>query len=65
MKKEIIMKLLNAALAVGDDRIQMQSRGYVVPDLFTHGTSQQRMSWFKKGFEAGNINGDDTFYEEI
>lgn len=60
-----IEEAMNAAEAVGDDRIQMQSRGYVVPDSFTHGTSQQRMSWFKKGFETGNVNNGDTFKEEI
>lgn len=60
-----IEEAMNAAQAVGDDRIQMQSRGYVVPDSFTHGTSQQRMSWFKKGFETGNVNNGDTFGEEI
>jgi predicted metalloprotease len=60
-----IEEAMNAAQAVGDDRIQMQSRGYVVPDSFTHGTSLQRMSWFKKGFETGNVNNGDTFNEEI
>lgn len=52
---------LNAASAVGDDRIQKQTQGYVVPDGFTHGSSAQRVSWFKKGFEQGNINACDTF----
>lgn len=52
---------LAAANAVGDDRIQMQSQGYVVPDGFTHGTSEQRMRWFKKGFDAGNLDDWDTF----
>lgn len=60
-----IEEAMNAAQAVGDDRIQMQSRGYVVPDSFTHGTSEQRMSWFRKGFETGNVNNGDTFNEEI
>jgi len=60
-----IEEAMNAAQAVGDDRIQMQSQGYVVPDSFTHGTSQQRMSWFKKGFATGNVNNGDTFKEEI
>lgn len=54
---------LNAASAVGDDRIQMQSQGYVVPDAFTHGTSDQRMHWFKKGLQTGDINQGDTFKE--
>jgi predicted metalloprotease len=52
---------LNAASAVGDDRIQRQSQGYVVPDAFTHGTSEQRVRWFKKGLETGDINQGDTF----
>ena len=52
---------LAAASAVGDDRIQRESQGYVVPDSFTHGTSEQRMRWFKKGFEAGDLSEWDTF----
>ncbi|MHB8963077.1 MAG: KPN_02809 family neutral zinc metallopeptidase [Saccharofermentanales bacterium] len=52
---------LTAASAVGDDRIQKQARGYVVPDSFTHGTSEQRSRWFKKGFAAGTIEDGDTF----
>ena len=60
-----IEEAMNAAQAVGDDRIQMHSQGYVVPDSFTHGTSKQRMTWFKKGFETGNVNNGDTFGEEI
>ncbi|MHB1017135.1 MAG: KPN_02809 family neutral zinc metallopeptidase [Coriobacteriia bacterium] len=52
---------LTAANAVGDDRIQRESQGYVVPDSFTHGTSEQRMRWFKKGFESGNLDDWDTF----
>jgi predicted metalloprotease len=46
---------LNAASAVGDDRLQKQSQGYVVPDAFTHGTSAQRVEWFSKGFESGEM----------
>lgn len=52
---------LTAASAVGDDRLQKQARGYVVPDSFTHGTSEQRSRWFKKGFESGTIEDGDTF----
>jgi predicted metalloprotease len=58
-----IEEALNAAAAVGDDRLQMQSQGYVQPDAFTHGTSKQRMFWFKKGFESGKISDGDTFNE--
>lgn len=52
---------LNAANAIGDDRLQHQARGQVVPDSFTHGTSAQRMRWFKTGFAQGNVNQCDTF----
>lgn len=52
---------LGAASAVGDDRLQKQSRGYTVPESFTHGTSAQRMKWFKRGFETGDIDKGDTF----
>ncbi|MBN1634406.1 MAG: neutral zinc metallopeptidase [Ignavibacteria bacterium] len=52
---------LNAASSVGDDRIQKRSQGYVVPDAFTHGTSEQRQRWFYKGFKSGDMNGGDTF----
>ena len=52
---------LNAANAIGDDRLQKESQGYVVPETFTHGTSQQRMYWFKKGFDTGDMNKGDTF----
>lgn len=55
---------LNAASAVGDDRIQKQSQGYVVPDAFTHGSSAQRVRWFKRGFEQGNIGACDSFSAE-
>jgi predicted metalloprotease len=58
-----IESALNAANAIGDDRLQQQSRGRVVPDAFTHGTSQQRMYWFKKGFETGDIKQGNTFVE--
>jgi len=52
---------LNAAAAIGDDRLQKQSRGYVVPDAFTHGSSEQRMRWFRRGLEEGDVNRCDTF----
>ncbi len=52
---------LNAANAIGDDLLQQQSRGYVTPDSFTHGTSEQRMHWFRKGFETGDLAQGDTF----
>ena len=52
---------LNAANAIGDDRLQQQSRGQVMPDAFTHGTSAQRVRWFKTGFEQGKVGQCDTF----
>jgi predicted metalloprotease len=54
---------LNAASAIGDDRLQMQAQGYVVPDAFTHGTSAQREKWFRRGLESGDISACDTFAE--
>jgi len=56
-----IDEALNAANAIGDDRLQKEGQGYVVPESFTHGTSQQRMYWFKKGFDTGDMNQGDTF----
>ena len=52
---------LNAASRLGDDRIQKQNQGYVVPDSFTHGSSAQRAGWFRRGFETGDISMCDTF----
>jgi len=52
---------LNAATAIGDDKIQKQSQGYVVPDTFTHGTSAQRRKWFKLGYDTGDVERGDTF----
>jgi len=56
-----IDEALNAANAIGDDRLQKEATGQVVPDAFTHGTSAQRMYWFKKGFETGDIKQGNTF----
>lgn len=56
-----IDEALNAASQIGDDRLQQQSRGYVTPDSFTHGTSQQRAHWFKLGYAQGDFNSCDTF----
>ncbi|MDP5107079.1 MAG: neutral zinc metallopeptidase [Polaribacter sp.] len=66
-KKDLILEegdleeALKAAFEIGDDRLQKKSSGSVVPDSFTHGTSAQRMRWFKKGFDTGDINQGDTF----
>ncbi|HEV7395070.1 MAG TPA: neutral zinc metallopeptidase [Pyrinomonadaceae bacterium] len=56
-----IEEALGAASAVGDDRLQRASQGYVVPDSFTHGSSEQRMRWFRKGLETGDLKQGDTF----
>ncbi|WP_145541169.1 neutral zinc metallopeptidase [Yersinia alsatica] len=56
-----LQQALNAAQAIGDDRLQQQSQGRVVPDSFTHGTSAQRYTWFKRGFDSGDPNSCNTF----
>jgi predicted metalloprotease len=56
-----IEEAMRAAQAVGDDTIQKQARGYVVPDSFTHGTSRQRAAWFRKGFQTGDLSQGNTF----
>ena len=61
LEKGDIEEGLNAAAAVGDDRLQRASRGYVSPESFTHGTSAQRASWFRRGLDSGRIEACDTF----
>lgn len=56
-----VEEALGAASAIGDDRLQRESQGYVVPDSFTHGTSEQRIRWFRKGLETGDLRQGDTF----
>jgi predicted metalloprotease len=56
-----VEEALRAASAVGDDQIQRRTTGYVVPDSFTHGTSEQRLRWFKRGYETGDLRQGDTF----
>ena len=56
-----IEEALNAASAIGDDRLQRQASGTVVPDTFTHGSSAQRVRWFKRGLESGELRSCDTF----
>ena len=59
-----IEEALNAASQIGDDRLQRKTQGYVVPDAFTHGTSEQRVRWFRKGLETGDLRQGDTFSAE-
>jgi predicted metalloprotease len=63
MEQGDLEEALNAATAIGDDRLQKMSTGQVVPDAFTHGTSEQRRYWFKKGFETGDLSQGNTFAE--
>src|SRR5262245_25084728 len=56
-----IEEAMRAAAAVGDDRLQRSARGYVVPDSFTHGSSEQRVRWFRRGYETGDLSQGDTF----
>jgi hypothetical protein len=56
-----LKEAINAANAIGDDRLQKNATGHVVPDSFTHGTSKQRMYWFNKGFQTGDLSKGDTF----
>jgi predicted metalloprotease len=56
-----VEEALSAANAIGDDKLQKQSQGHVTPDSFTHGTSEQRVRWFRKGFESGDMSQGDTF----
>jgi predicted metalloprotease len=63
-----IEEALTAATAIGDDRLQRRSQGYVVPESFTHGSSEQRVRWFSKGFQTGDMQEGDTFsvaYEDL
>lgn len=61
LEKGDLDEALNAASAVGDDTLQKKAQGYVVPDAFTHGTSEQRKRWFYKGFQSGDLKDGDTF----
>jgi predicted metalloprotease len=69
LEKGDIESALNAANEIGDDRLQKKARGYVVPDSFTHGSSKQRMRWFRKGFDTGDVRAArelfDLQYDEL
>jgi uncharacterized protein len=56
-----VEQALQAASMIGDDKLQMEARGYVVPESFTHGSAEQRMRWFKQGFQSGSVQGCNTF----
>ena len=60
LEKGDIEEALNAASSIGDDTLQKQAQGYVVPDSFTHGSSAQRVEWFKRGFDTGDIKSCNT-----
>ncbi len=64
LEKGDVEAALRAATAIGDDNLQRQAQGYVVPDSFTHGTSEQRVRWFRRGLQTGDINQGDTFKAE-
>ena len=61
LEEGAIEEALNAASSIGDDRLQKQSRGYITPDSFTHGSSAQRVRWFRQGLESGNVSQCNTF----
>ena len=61
LEENDIEEALNAANAIGDDRLQKEAQGYVVPESFTHGTAAQRTSWFERGLTNGTIGACDTF----
>ena len=65
LEKGDLEEALNAAQQIGDDTLQKKMQGYVVPESFNHGTSQQRMTWFKRGFDSGKLQDCDTFNNPV
>ena len=65
LEKGDLEEALNAARQIGDDTLQKKMQGYVVPESFNHGTSQQRMTWFKRGYDSGKLDACDTFNNPI
>jgi uncharacterized protein len=63
LQKGDLESALHAAFQIGDDRLQRRSRGYVVPDSFTHGTSEQRVRWFRRGFKTGSVKGAAALFK--
>ena len=63
LQKGDLESALNAASQIGDDRLKNTRTGHVVPDRFTHGTSKQRVYWFEKGFETGDVDGAKELFE--
>ena len=61
LERGAIEEGLNAATAIGDDTLQRRTRGHVVPESFTHGSSAQRVQWFRRGLEQGTLEACDTF----
>jgi uncharacterized protein len=65
LEKGDVQEALNAAQQIGDDTLQKKTQGYVVPESFNHGTSEQRMTWFKRGFDSGKLADCDTFNNPV
>jgi predicted metalloprotease len=65
LEKGDLEEALNAAQQIGDDTLQKKMQGYVVPETFNHGTSAQRVKWFKRGFDSGKLSDCDTFNNPI
>ncbi|MNF18955.1 putative neutral zinc metallopeptidase [compost metagenome] len=65
MEQGDLEEALNAATQIGDDTLQKRMQGYVVPESFNHGTSEQRMRWFKRGFDSGKMSACDTFSGQV